>query len=176
MSDLPLGLHVGSGLISPGASSPADGGFFSSFGGFFDALGSTLGGVLEGIEDFVSDIQNPLSDLILQGQSPIFNLGGNGNGAGEATVTQQPTPMNGGQMANGALTTCPPGTFFKQPGTTMRARHEIVVENPLTGKVMVYRNMGRPLLYSGELASVKRVNKVAARARRASPRKSRRKR
>ncbi len=55
-------------------------------------------------------------------------------------------------------------------GTSMRLPSRVDV--PTTdasgnSKVTTYKNMGRPVLYSGDIAAARRVRKVAARARRA---------
>jgi len=56
------------------------------------------------------------------------------------------------------------------PAGGARMRSLVEVPTPSGGKTW-YRNVGRPILFSGDLRACKRVNKVAARARRASPRK-----
>ena len=64
---------------------------------------------------------------------------------------------------------CP--QMFVPTQSTIRARHLVQVQNPQTGTTHWYRNVGRPILFSGDLRAAKRVRKVASMARRASPRK-----
>lgn len=56
-------------------------------------------------------------------------------------------------------TQCP--TFFRQGGATMRAVREVQVIHPQTGKCITYRNMGRTLLFSGDVQAAKRVKRIA---------------
>jgi len=52
-------------------------------------------------------------------------------------------------------------------GVRLPATVTFAVPTPSGGTRMVtYRNMGRPILYTGDLAAVRRVNRVASRARR----------
>lgn len=59
------------------------------------------------------------------------------------------------------------GTIFRQTSAGLRARSLVEVVNPITGKKSWYRNVGRPILFSGDLRSCRRVRKIAGRARRA---------
>ncbi len=65
--------------------------------------------------------------------------------------------------AQGADPTCP--TIFRQGGAVARAVRSFEVMNPVTGRIVFYKNMGRPVLFSGDLAACKRVARVARRAR-----------
>ena len=58
-----------------------------------------------------------------------------------------------------------PGGQVPRPARTLQ------FINPNNGNVVTYKNMGRCVLFSGDLASCKRVAKVARRARVASPRR-----
>jgi len=60
-------------------------------------------------------------------------------------------------------------SVFARPanGTGVRMASEVQVIHPITGKTYVYKNMGRCILYQGDLSATKRVNKIAARAKRA---------
>lgn len=58
---------------------------------------------------------------------------------------------------------CPP--IFEAGRISVRAVPSFEVVNPYTGRCVFYKNMGRPVLYSGDLAAAKRVAKVARRAR-----------
>jgi len=49
-----------------------------------------------------------------------------------------------------------------------RAKRRVITVSP-SGNLTYWRNMGQPILYSGDLAACKRVRKVASRARRAAP-------
>lgn len=62
----------------------------------------------------------------------------------------------------------PPGGIFRVVGPTIRARHLVRVTNPMTGRDVWYRNVGRPILFAGDLRTCKRVEKVARLARRSS--------
>ncbi len=53
---------------------------------------------------------------------------------------------------------------------TVRAAREVQFMNPVTGKIVTYLNAGRPVLFTGDFAACKRVNRIAARARRRRPR------
>jgi hypothetical protein len=62
-------------------------------------------------------------------------------------------------------------TFFTPTPTGVRAVSELQARNPLTGRLHVWRNMGRPVLYSGDMATCKRVNKIAGRVARVARRR-----
>lgn len=61
-----------------------------------------------------------------------------------------------------------PGGIFRvtQPG--LRARALFHITNPSTGNEVWYRNVGRPILFSGDLRTCKRVGKIARMAARSS--------
>ncbi len=61
-----------------------------------------------------------------------------------------------------------PGGIFRVVGPTIRARHLVRVTNPMTGRDVWYRNVGRPILFAGDLRTCRRVEKVARLARRGS--------
>jgi hypothetical protein len=52
-----------------------------------------------------------------------------------------------------------------------RAVPQIEAQNPVTGRTHVWKHMGRPILYTGDLAACKRVSRISARVARARPRK-----
>ena len=58
------------------------------------------------------------------------------------------------------------GRFFNQTMAGVRAKSLVRLQNPVTGSDVWYRNVGRPILFAGDFATVKRVRKVAALARR----------
>lgn len=72
----------------------------------------------------------------------------------------------GGALSGGG------GELFQMTqGAGVRARSLVRATNPATGNDVWFKNVGKPILFSGELTACKRVNKIAARARRASPRR-----
>jgi hypothetical protein len=84
-------------------------------------------------------------------------------GAGSA-VAARPAFASGGGIINAPQ-------VFTQTQMGYRGKNFFAVANPQTGNLKWYRSAGRPILWSADLRACKRVNKVAARARRASPRK-----
>lgn len=61
-------------------------------------------------------------------------------------------------------------TFYRYGATRATPVSEIQVRHPETGKICTWKYMGRPILYSGDLAACKRVNRVARRVARRRPR------
>ena len=57
------------------------------------------------------------------------------------------------------------GTIFNVTPTGLRAKSMVEIVNPMTGRKSWYRNVGRPILFSGDLRVCKRVDRVARRAR-----------
>lgn len=57
-------------------------------------------------------------------------------------------------------------TFFTAGQVTARAVRDITQVNPVTGKIEFWRHMGRPVLFTGDLATVRRVSRVASRLNR----------
>jgi len=86
-----------------------------------------------------------LGEGIFQG---LFGFGGNGNG-------------NGAMVPAGV---CPP--LFVPTTSALRAVRMFRITNPSNGQDVWYRNAGRPILWSGDFAAVKRVRRVAGKARR----------
>lgn len=79
--------------------------------------------------------------------------------------------FQGGGAAGGAgAIISAPEAFVSTPAGS-RARSFFAAQNPSTGRITWFRNAGRPILWSADLRACKRVNRVAARARRASPRR-----
>jgi hypothetical protein len=68
-------------------------------------------------------------------------------------------PSNGGGGSNG---------FFKTTATGVRSVGQVHATNPKTGRIHVFADLGRPVLYSGDIATCKRVKKVARRTAGAS--------
>lgn len=58
------------------------------------------------------------------------------------------------------------GTIFRVQGPRLVPRRMFQIVNPSTGSVVTYKNVGRPILYSGDFAACKRVQRVASKARR----------
>lgn len=113
--------------------------------------GSTLGGALTNV---------------LQGLTGTGSLEGSISGGWGAPAG---IPM-GTVVAGGTSTAGYPSTIFQQvptvTRTVARAPRQIILQNPVSGGLHYFVNRGRPILFSGDLAACKRVNKVAARARR----------
>jgi len=57
-------------------------------------------------------------------------------------------------------------TFFVQSPPGLRPQKDITQQNPVTGKIEFWRHMGRPVLFTGDLATVRRVSRVASRLNR----------
>ncbi len=73
-----------------------------------------------------------------------------------------------GQEGGGQSLALPYGGMMFRPTTAgIRARSLVEVTNPISGKKSWYRNVGRPILFSGDLRACRRVRKIAGRARRA---------
>lgn len=53
---------------------------------------------------------------------------------------------------------------------SVRARRLLMFQNPMTGSPVWFKNVGRPILWSGDLATCKRVNRIARRVARRRPR------
>jgi len=62
-------------------------------------------------------------------------------------------------------------TFYVPTASGVRAVPEIQARNPVTGRINTWKNMGRPVLFSGDLATCKRVNKISARVGRVARRR-----
>jgi hypothetical protein len=61
--------------------------------------------------------------------------------------------------------------FWYPTASGVRPAREIMARNPMTGRLGTWRYMGRPVLYSGDLATCKRVGKIAGRVSRFSGRR-----
>lgn len=95
-----------------------------------------------------------------------WDLPGIGNNGQQQTPYAPPSGgQPGGTVANGQTNACL-SYFMRQPSGAPRMKSEVVVENPVTGRLHWYKNAGRPVLWSGDIAAQKRVRKVAARAAR----------
>ncbi len=92
---------------------------------------------------------------------------------GAAILRQLPGVLGGlglGQLfgGNGEVDLPFGGRFFSQTMAGVRAKSLVRLQNPVTGSDVWYRNVGRPILFAGDFATVKRVRRVAAVARRRS--------
>jgi hypothetical protein len=94
------------------------------------------------------------------GLGPATQPGGVVTGAGGLPLPGQ-APM--------AL--APGGLFGAPSAVAARAIPQIEAVNPVTGKTHVWKHMGRPVLYTGDLAACRRVNRVAKRVAKAMPKR-----
>lgn len=93
---------------------------------------------------------------------------------GPPSLLQQ-TPGTGvmipsGGSRGGGIINAP--QVFSPTSAGYRAKQFFAVPHPSTGNLTWYRSAGKPILWSGDLRACKRVNKVASRARRATPRRT----
>ena len=58
------------------------------------------------------------------------------------------------------------GGLFQPTQLSARPLPLIMASNPVTGRITFWKHVGRPILFSGDLATCKRVNRIARRARR----------
>ncbi len=73
-------------------------------------------------------------------------------------------------VAQGAgANTCAP--MFRPTVSSISPAPLVMVPNPLTGAPTFFKHAGKPILFSGDLRAAKMVNRLARRARRASPRR-----
>jgi hypothetical protein len=73
-------------------------------------------------------------------------------------VIQQPVAPQAGRIFN-------INQNMSTGAVSVRARSTLLFMNPVTGNPVWYRNMGRPILWSGDIAARRRVNRIAARVR-----------
>lgn len=85
-------------------------------------------------------------------------------GGGMADAVELRRGSGGGIQLSGG----PAGFFFRAPGAGVGARPVSTITLPIPGtnRMATWKYMGRPLLYSGDLAAAKRVRRVASRAKR----------
>lgn len=164
----------------------------SGGGGGFGGFLSGLGGVLEAATPLLQTI---LPRVLPMQQGPIFMPGGSiAPGGYQPGRTQNLLPAIGPQGAfyppaqqagfdfpSGLLQPMLPeflgGSPAAMPGNcivprmtqSMRLPSRVDVPNA-NGTFTTFKNMGRPILWTGDLAATKRVRKVASRARRAGGR------
>lgn len=58
------------------------------------------------------------------------------------------------------------GRFFNQTMAGVRAKSLVRMQNPVTGSDVWFRNVGQPILFAGDFATVKRVRRIASMAHR----------
>lgn len=59
-----------------------------------------------------------------------------------------------------------PGRFFQPTMRSVVPIRDLTDVNPATGKTHFWRHMGTPVLFSGDLATVRRVSRIASRVNR----------
>jgi len=158
--DLPLSFSAGGGTL---------GGIFGDAG--FD-WGNLAGSVLGTGADLLGKV---LGGAVSSGAG-----GGAAPGLDSAAWLSRLVSQGGSSIDNTvagyiAGQPCGPDAFFEPvPATGIRAKREVVVENPVNGKLVYFINRGHPVLFSGDYAACKRVSKVAARAGRGRRKSGRR--
>ncbi len=96
-------------------------------------------------------------------------LGGAAGGAAAGLLGEIFGGEGGGAAAMPALPMG--GVLFRQTPTRVTPQRTIMVPNPMNpSKLEVWKHMGSPVLFSGDFACARRVDKVARRARRRRPR------
>jgi hypothetical protein len=63
-------------------------------------------------------------------------------------------------------------TLWRRSATGFRPVHTLTAANPSSGSLSTWVNMGRPVLYTGDLSACKRVNRIAARVARVARRRA----
>jgi len=79
---------------------------------------------------------------------------------GSVTTDVQGVPMT----RSGTPMIAAPNLFRAAP-TGARAVSSFVTANPVTGNLSWFKNMGKPVLFSGDLAACRRVRRIASKAR-----------
>lgn len=62
-------------------------------------------------------------------------------------------------------------TLWKRSGAGFRPNRTITAQNPSSGSLSTWVNMGRPVLYTGDIAACRRVNRISARVARVARRR-----
>ncbi|GAI88183.1 unnamed protein product, partial [marine sediment metagenome] len=83
------------------------------------------------------------------GQEGAPTTGGNGG------VAMQMPGQYGMQCRRGGTALIQAPQAFTEGAPGLRARSTFIVQNPMTGNLNWYRNMGKPVLFSGDLAAEK---------------------
>ncbi len=142
------------------------------------ALNQVVSGAIGGSSGGPGQVALVSTTTGLVNASPAsFSLGGGppALGAGSFQVGPfgggAPIPQIGDGVANGGMMSLgqnfiPTRSALTGQVTGARAQTH-VVQNPVSGAITWFKPAGRPILWSGDLQSCKRVNKIARRARRA---------
>jgi len=138
-------------------------------------IGDFIGGatsLIPAVTDLIGAF-NPQPPIVMSGQ-----------GGGFAPMPARPIALPGGAPIGGAMPVglgldlpfvdvVPQGAACITPRNSVSRRLPARVDVPMVdasgnSKIVTYKNMGRPVLYTGDFAAAKRVKKVAGRARRAA--------
>lgn len=163
------------GLIPrPGGARPV----LTSAGAIRDTQFLPLGNISAPSEAIMFGGQQPMTmHAALPGGAPIVQQAGLGGGAlagiagllgaGAGALVRQFAP---GQQPSFAPDFNLPfgGTFFRPTMRGVTAKHLVMLMHPVTGNPVWYRNVGRPILFSGDAATCRRVRKVSGKAFRSS--------
>ncbi|GAI89212.1 unnamed protein product [marine sediment metagenome] len=93
----------------------------------------------------------------------LFGGAGGTNGGNGGAVAMQMPGQYGAQCRGGGTALIQAPQAFTEGAPGLRARSTFIVQNPMTGNLNWYRNMGKPVLFSGDLAAEKRVSRVRRR-------------
>ncbi len=109
-----------------------------------------------------------LGNTALPGGAPVIQAGLGEVFGGIAGGLLGSGLFGGGQAMTPQGAVCP--TLFRPGMAALVPVRSFHITNPSTGKEVWYRNVGQPILFSGDLTVCKRVEKVARRARRVTKR------
>lgn len=97
-----------------------------------------------------------------------------GRTAGPGGAALQVAPTEGGEMPTRAIQPFQGpgalpygGRLFKQTMSGIRANTVVMVRHPQTTEPVFFRHVGRPILFSGDFATARRVDKIAKKAKKA---------
>jgi len=170
----PQPIPVGAGAVGqPVGGSPVP--IHAAIGGFLaDTATATLEGLVQAAPEILGAIFGPQQQQpvgLPQFPGPLAPGGGIAGGR----LVSAPTSMPGGARTAGFdlpfVDVVPQGAVCITPRATGSFRLPSRVDVPVpqrdgTMRFTTFKNMGRPLLWSGDVAAAKRVRRVAAKARR----------
>lgn len=134
--------------------------------GWLDDLADVVGAVGEVVTAPMGTQGSLLSNVLgidpYQPQPVSYAPGGLWNG-GSYTPARMDLP--GGDIGRQGSISARGGPFF-EGRTKLRTRRILQFTHPETGKIIWYRNMGRPILWSGDRSTVRRWNRNVGPARR----------
>lgn len=156
----------------------------AGFGDFFSGLGSTLETVARQAPSIAQAVQafrtpSRVRPVSLPGTVPDLSTGSSGIplpgprlgvSAGSAALAlfgEQPDVMSQGGLLEGFENEIErTGVFFRRGGRSPSARSVGMVEarNPDTGRIHFFKDMGKPVLFAGDVQACRRVRKVARRS------------